>query len=100
MSEFYVTDRALKRAQARVEAALAGDRGQDEGEAYVRAVRAYFTQFQSEARAHLRNLDRRLEQINQIRFNLTAERSVAVRRLEETAEVLGRLETDASADPG
>jgi len=39
----------------------------------------------------LRTVDKRLEHINQVHFNLTAERSVAVRRIDETRAVLDRL---------
>jgi hypothetical protein len=86
---FHITDRAMKRAQEEVAAAIAGgaldDRARD---TYLNAVRHYFDGFQKEARAHLRDVDRRLEQINQVAFNLTAERGVAVKRIEATEGVL------------
>lgn len=59
------------------------------GEArYIRAVRTYFNDFAKEARAHLRDIDRRLEHVNQVHFNLSAERGVAVKRIEATQSVL------------
>ncbi|HTU81936.1 MAG TPA: hypothetical protein VMF61_07390, partial [Candidatus Acidoferrales bacterium] len=86
---FHVTDRSLKRAQSAIEAALArGDVSPAEREAYLRAVRDYFESFGREARVHLRDVDRRLEHANQVHFNLTAERGVAVKRIEATDAVL------------
>ncbi len=91
--EFYVTDKALKSAQKKAEAALAAGSLDDAGrKAYLAAVQRYFTGFEREARGHLRSLDRRLEQVNQVHFNLTAERGVAVRRIEATAGVLTDIE--------
>ena len=61
---------------------------------YLQEVRRYFEDFDAEARAQLRDVDRRLERINQVRFNLTAERGVAVKRIEATKGLL-----DALAEP-
>jgi len=91
---FHITDRAMKAAQAKAEEAVA--RGEvDEGarRAYLDAVRRYFEPFEREARGHLRDIDKRLEHVNQVVFNLTAERGVAVKRIEATQGVLA----DASA---
>lgn len=86
---FHITDRAMKRAQEEVTAAIAaGDVEDRTRDAYLHAVRHYFDGFQKEARAHLRDVDKRLEQINQVAFNLTAERGVAVKRIEATEGVL------------
>jgi len=57
-------------------------------ENYLRAVARYFSAFESEARAHLRDVDRRLEALNQVQFNLGAERAVAVKRIEVTSALL------------
>lgn len=90
---FYVTDKKMKAAQARIESLLAAGEADDrELEAYVAAVRTYFNAFEKEARGHLRTVDKRLEHINQVHFNLTAERGVAVRRIEATRDVLTQLE--------
>ncbi len=97
--EFYITDKAMKSAQQRIETALAGagadERAKDE---YLAAVRRYFTGFEREARAHLRGVDKRLEHVNQVHFNLTAERGVAVRRIEVTQQVLQDVESVANTE--
>jgi hypothetical protein len=86
---FHITDRTMKRAQEDVVAAIAAGSVDDRiRDAYLSAVRHYFDGFQKEARAHLRDVDKRLEQINQVAFNLTAERGVAVKRIEATESVL------------
>jgi DNA-binding transcriptional regulator GbsR (MarR family) len=93
VGEFYVTDRALKAAQKKIETALErGDVAPGERRAYLEAVRRYFSGFEREAREHLRDVDKRLEHVNQVHFNLTAERGVAVRRIEATQDVLRELE--------
>ncbi len=86
---FHITDRTLQRAQRDMEAAV--ERGEVETPArahYLTQVKRYFESFDREARAHLRDVDRRLERINQIHFNLSAERGVAVKRIEATRSVL------------
>ncbi len=94
VGRFYVRDRAMRRAQERMAATLAG--GEIPGDAavarYLAAVRRYFGGFEREARAHLADLDRRLANVNQLQFNLTAERGVAQRRVEVTQGVLTRIE--------
>jgi len=94
VANFHITDRAMRKAQEAAEAALAAGsldaRRRDE---YVAAVRHYFVGFEREARAHLRDVDRRLEALNQVQFNLTAERGVAVKRIEATQAVLSELGT-------
>jgi hypothetical protein len=89
---FHITDAAMRRAQQRVEGAIArGSVDADEMRAYLTAARRYFSSFDREARAHLRDVDRRLTRANQVVFNLTAERGVAVKRIEATTAVLGAL---------
>jgi hypothetical protein len=89
---FHITDAAMRRAQERAEAAIArGDVNETEMRAYLGAARRYFSSFDREARAHLRDVDRRLTRANQIVFNLTAERGVAVKRIEATGAVLAAL---------
>ncbi|MFN2448916.1 MAG: hypothetical protein ABR508_03855 [Candidatus Baltobacteraceae bacterium] len=79
----------MKAAQQKMEAAIAGaDVDERTKQAYLAHVRRYFSGFEREARAHLRSVDKRLEHLNQVQFNLTAERSVAVRRIEATQGVL------------
>lgn len=89
---FHVTDRAMKHAQAKVEETLRNGAIDERARAeYLDAVRRYFTPFEREARGHLRDVDRRLEHANQVVFNLTAERGVAVKRIEATQGVLADL---------
>jgi hypothetical protein len=89
---FHIADRAMKDAQRAVEAALDQDRVDDRARrTYYAAVRQYFASFEREAREHLRDVDRRLERVNQIQFNLVAERGVAVKRIEATQAVLSAL---------
>jgi hypothetical protein len=89
---FHITDTAMRRAQQRVETAIArGDVNANEMRAYLTAARRYFSSFDREARAHLRDVDRRLTRANQVVFNLTAERGVAVKRIEATSAVLAAL---------
>jgi hypothetical protein len=93
VSAFHITDRAMKRAQSQIEQVVAsGDVDANAAAAYVSAVRRYFDGFSKEARAHLRDVDRRLEHVNQVHFNLTAERGVAVKRIEATQAVLEDIE--------
>ncbi len=68
-------------------------------ERYLRVARRYFEGFGSEARAHLRDVDDRLEKINQVHFNLTAERGVAVKRIEATQNVLDAILALRGATP-
>ncbi|HEY1882649.1 MAG TPA: hypothetical protein VGG51_06375 [Candidatus Cybelea sp.] len=91
---FHITDRAMRDAQRSIEAALgAGEPADDVCAAYCQAVRRYFEGFDREARAHLRDVDRRLERLNQIHFNYSAERGVAVKRIEATQALLHALAT-------
>jgi len=71
--------------------ALAGG-GPDESAVhrYLLAVRRYFTGFERDARARLKDVEMRLARASQLQFNLTAERGVAVRRVELTQGVLAR----------
>lgn len=93
VGEFYITDRAMKKAQDRITLLLSQHAVDDAAaRAYVDAVQQYFAGFEREARGHLRSVDKRLEALNQVQFNLTAERAVAVRRIEATQNVLADLE--------
>lgn len=99
VGEFYITDKAMKNAQSRIETALvSGEADERLRREYFEAVRRYFTGFEREARAHLREVDKRLEHVNQVHFNLTAERGVAIRRIEATQTVLQDLENVAGAE--
>jgi len=96
VANFHITERAMRKAQDAAQAALAdGSLVGNRREAYLAAVRRYFTGFEHEARGHLRDVDRRLEHLHQVEFNLTAERGVAVKRIEATQSVLARLDAIA-----
>lgn len=91
VGEFHITDRAMRRAQDDFERVLAsGDASSVAVSRYLQAVRHYFDGFAREARGHLRDVDRRLVDLNQVQFNLTAERAVAVKRIEGAESVLGQ----------
>jgi hypothetical protein len=101
VGEFYITDRAMKAAQSKIETALsAGEAGAPDRERYVEAVRRYFTGFEREARAQLRDVDKRLVHANQVHFNLAAERGVVVKRIEATQGVLKEIDDGASTARG
>jgi hypothetical protein len=92
VAAFHITRRDMKRAQRAIEQALRNGAIDDATRAaYLFAVRRYFESFDKEARAQLRDVDRRLERVNQVHFNLTAERGVAVKRIEATSAVLDAL---------
>jgi hypothetical protein len=86
---FHITDRAMQRAQRSIREALESGTADDAARrAYLASVRRYFEGFSKEARSHLRDIDRRLEAVNQVHFNLIAERSVTVKRIEATEAIL------------
>jgi hypothetical protein len=92
VATFYVRDRALLRAQAKMtELLAAGVPAPPEVEAYLAAVRRYFVGFDREAHEHLRDVERRLAKTSQLQFNLTAERGVAARRVAATQGVLSEV---------
>jgi hypothetical protein len=93
VGDFHLRNGALQRAQRRIVALLeVGDQApQHEIDAYVAQVGAYFTAFEREARVHLTDVEKRLSHISQLQFNLTAERGIALRRIEITQSVLSAL---------
>jgi hypothetical protein len=91
VGEFHITDRTMRRAQDEFEREVTSGSADAASQArYLRAVRAYFDGFAREARGHLRDVDRRLVDLHQVQFNLTAERGVAVKRIEAAEGVLGQ----------
>jgi fructose-1,6-bisphosphatase len=101
VGEFYITDRAMKNAQKKIQAELAGGAaGETEQKHYLDAVKRYFTGFEREARAQLRDVDTRLVHVNQVHFNLTAERGVVVKRIEATQDVLKEIDDGARSARG
>lgn len=93
VGKFHITDRAMRAAQdSAVKAVQSGTVNDAVRVSYLDAVRRYFGAFEREARGHLRDVDRRLANANQIVFNLAAERAVATKRIEATQEVLAQLD--------
>lgn len=89
---FHITDRAMSSAQSDAsEAVRSGNVDERVRARYLDAVKRYFSGFEREARTHLRDVDRRLDHANQVAFNLTAERGVAVKRIEATQGVLAEI---------
>jgi hypothetical protein len=89
---FHVTDGAMRAAQRRVEAALAaGEVDPGTAAAYLDAVRRYFEPYEREAQAQLRHVDRELQRLYQLQFNLTAERGVVAKRVDAVRGVLEAL---------
>ena len=99
---FYITRKKMRKAQDLMEAALKNGSlpNQQERCAYLQTVRQYFNEFEREARGQLKSVDKRLENVSQVHFNLTAERGVAVRRIEATQEVLRDLGSLENASRG
>ena len=94
VGKFHITDRAMRKAQARMQDLLAREGSlvpEAEIRAYFTAVERYFTPFEREARSHLHDVERRLQDAYQVQFNLNAEREVTARRIEATQGVLGQL---------
>jgi len=92
VAEFHVTDRRLLRAQRAIERELAaGTPAPAAVDAYLAAVRAYFTAFARDARAQLESVDRELEGLYQRQYNVAAERGVAAKRIEVVQGVLAAL---------
>ncbi len=89
---FHVTDRAMKAAQDRFERALAaGEPDEREAAAYVAAVRRYFEPYARETGGQLRHVDRELERLYLLQYNLTAERGVVAKRAEAVRGVLDAI---------
>ena len=97
---FHITQPRMKRAQAEIERAIArGEIDERTRSTYLSAVRQYFEAFGREAHEHLRDVDRRLVHLNQVQFNLNAERSVARKRIEATDAVLHELGAMTDSPP-
>ena len=87
---FHITDRRLLRARA----ALERDGGPQAEKAFRKAAQQYFEALAREAEDHVAQVDRRLDDIYQRQFNLSAERAVAERRLLGAREVLHALNSE------
>jgi Lon protease-like protein len=89
---FHITDRSLLRARERVRVQATADTQAE----FRRHALRYFRALEREARHHLADLDRKLDELYQRQYNLQAERGVAQRRLAGAQNVLSAL-GDASA---
>jgi hypothetical protein len=89
---FHLTDKAMRAAQDRIERVLAAGEADDAAaHAYLAAVRRYFEPYEREAKGQLRHVDRELERLYQLQYNLTAERGVVAKRVEAVRGVLDAL---------
>jgi hypothetical protein len=89
VGEFQIRDKAMTSAQRAMQAILAQRQPTaEEIGRYRTAVERYFSASAREAEARLRDVDRRIAHVNQVQFNLQAERGVALRRVEVTQGVL------------
>ena len=89
---FHLTDRAMRAAQDRIDRALAaGAVDEAATRAYLEAVRRYFEPYEREAQGQLRHVDRELERLYQLEYNLSAERGVVAKRIEAVRGVLTAL---------
>jgi hypothetical protein len=84
---FHITDRSLLRARERLRVAASPESDAE----FRRHALRYFRMLEREARAHLTDLDRKLDELYQRQYNLQAERGVAQRRLQGARSVLSAL---------
>jgi hypothetical protein len=92
VAAFHITDRAMLRAQNTFTGALrAGEPSPAARDAYLHAVRTYFSGFERDAQAQLAGVDRELDLLYQRQYNLAAERGVAHKRLEAVQGVLASV---------
>jgi hypothetical protein len=84
---FHITDRSLLRARERLRVAASPESDAE----FRRHALRYFRMLEREARHHLADLDRKLDELYQRQYNLQAERGVAQRRLEGARSVLSAL---------
>ncbi|HVA36390.1 MAG TPA: hypothetical protein VNJ51_02125 [Candidatus Dormibacteraeota bacterium] len=94
VGSYRIGDRALRASLDRIRAHV--ERGETPSErdleTFVRDARRYFAGLEREARAQIKDLDRRLDDLFQQQYNLQAERGVAHRRLLGATETLERLQ--------
>jgi hypothetical protein len=89
---FHVTDRGLIAAQQEFTRRLAeGEPDAAATRAYLAAVRRYFRPYEREAVGQLAYVDRELERLYQLQYNLVAERGVVAKRVEAVRGVLATL---------
>ena len=90
---FHFSDPSMRSLHQRIGKAIESENPPEAlEEAYRKALRRYFTGFDVQTRAQLRDLDKRLSELAQAQLNFHAERNVAVKRLENIGEMLGLLD--------
>ncbi|MDQ6780505.1 MAG: hypothetical protein M3Z37_05045 [Candidatus Eremiobacteraeota bacterium] len=87
VDSFHITDRKLMRARK----ALEGGAGPAEVAVFCREAQRYFRVLQREAEQDMRSVDRRLDDLYQLQYNLQAEHAVAQRRRDGARELLEAL---------
>lgn len=83
VDQYHITDRRLLRARAELTRSPT-DRAVRE---FRKEALRYFSGLAREAKAHLAEVDRRLDDVYQRQYNLHAERAVAERRLQGALEL-------------
>lgn len=91
VDQYHITDKRLLRARAEL-ARSSNERTERE---FRKQALRYFSSLAHEARAHLAQVDRRLDDVYQRQYNLHAERAVAERRLQGALELTRALEDKA-----
>jgi Lon protease-like protein len=84
---FHITDRGLLRARERLRVEASTDSDAE----FRRHALRYFAALEREARNHLADIDRKLDELYQRQYNLQAERGVTERRLAGARSVLSAL---------
>ncbi|HEY5094353.1 MAG TPA: hypothetical protein VII69_04450 [Candidatus Eremiobacteraceae bacterium] len=91
---FRITDRSLQRARERLRVEASPDSDAE----FRRHAQRYFASLEREARNHLADIDRKLDELYQRQYNLQAERGVAERRLAGARGVLSALRETAGGE--
>lgn len=90
---FHFSDPSMRSLHQSVGKALESESASaDLEERYRKALQRYFVGFDRQTRAQLRDLDRRLAELAQAQLNFTAERNVAVKRLENIGDLIALLD--------
>ncbi len=87
---YHITDKRLLRARA----ALKKSHTDGNERAFRSEAARYFASLAHEAQTQMADVDRRLDDVYQRQYNLTAERAVAERRLQGARQILQALENN------
>ncbi|MGH7727938.1 MAG: hypothetical protein ACREM2_03985 [Vulcanimicrobiaceae bacterium] len=92
VGSFALSGRSMRRAQVRFEAELrSGTADARAVRRYLAQVERYFRGFEREAQRRLRSVEQRLARVQQLQFNLAAERGVGAARVAALQGVLARV---------